>query len=148
MINRTWTIFEKILAVGEIVLAGLTIFFSDYIAERSYPIRQILSDINVFILHLLFLTGGALLFFSKKTGWIISVTMWFLFLIGFNIFTLSNGEINWAALISFSTISIVFLVFMLQKPFLEKYRISKKDWLIIAGMVPVIIIVACWHHLF
>jgi len=145
--NRIWLLFEKIFAVIEIVSAGLFIYV-DCVNERDQPLSQILKDTNIHVLYILHVVGGILLLFNKKTGWIISVPMWALFVIGFDILSFSDGEIDWTVLILFSIMGIAFLVFILQKPFLKKYQISKKDWIIIAGIAPVIVIFACWHHLF
>lgn len=149
--TRTWLLFERLFAIIEIAIALLFILYFDYVGERDYTLLNILSDTNVFILHLLFLSGGILLLLNEKVGWMISLPMWSLFLIGSCIFMSSQGgwdETEVTVLLLCLAIGFAFVIFILQKPFLDKYQISKKNWAIVAGMIPVIIILACWHHLF
>jgi hypothetical protein len=77
--------------------------------------------------------------------------MWFCFVVAMVFFTLTSTKLHgyeWVQFITCVAIGISFLIFILQKQFLKKYQVSKKDWLIIAGLIAFILIDTCWHRIF
>jgi Na+-translocating ferredoxin:NAD+ oxidoreductase RnfD subunit len=150
--TKNWTIIEKIIALILVTGSGL-LFYLTYIGFHNYldsvlgkiPLNQIrwlyFFNIyqNAFFISLGTLLAGILLMINKKVGWIIAIAILFLLAFSFYfpsltapkyIFDDASSKVV-AAVIGFSLFCLTLLTTLLLKPFREKYKPTRANWIVI-----------------
>lgn len=158
--NRTWLIFEKIFAMIQALLACLFIYF-DYdfliedgerVADRGYPtlkLAEVVCNIQIWLLPVLFLVAGTLLLLNKRLGWILSISLYLTFVIYVLMSEIRYNSVStWYQILSLFILCISPIAFLAQKPFIIKYHIRKKQWLIVGVLVIVISLILYWVRIF
>lgn len=169
--DRTWTVFEKILAVVQILLALAVAFmmYSYIMTDEETGITAAISDFRfshydlveyrtMYSVVILLLSGSLLLLYNKKAGWVISIIVWLFWLFWLLIvyyYGNYSGTSPWLlALFPISCFGVI--IFLTQKHFLIKYSLSKSYGLIVlAGVILLLAdydwkqtIGIGWHSLF
>jgi hypothetical protein len=163
--NRNWLLFEKLFAIIEIslaiVLASVMYRFVSYYHKKFHSnfVAAHVSEFKALILNhhqgyvqiILFTTAGTLLLFSKKTGWMLSVALGFCAVIDIVVFSFFNYRFHGMQLIEAGLVflsAIWLMVNIVQKHFLLKYKVTKKDWLITVILFILISLDTNWKYLF
>jgi len=167
--KKGWLILEKAFASIQLLFS---ILFSYLTYDAIMEEQKFMADENEFIdgvkqlprfhisfhghhiaylLVLLFFLGGILLLFNKKTGWLISFSIWlsfFFFLIIFIIFKalpVGSDRIQAACVFLFV---IAMTVFLAMKPILTKYQIHTKHWMGVASITILLLTDYSWKLIF
>jgi hypothetical protein len=154
--TRYCSLIEKIISIALIFCGGLLFYYtSDYFFELLHIITwQKLSLLKFFrnfhidlFLSLAMITGGVLLLFSKKVGWIMALIITFatplVFLIPTDKYILNFISYDKKTLLFLLCIFVVcWLTFtaLLFKAFQTKYSSTKRTWLTITLFVFLIIL--------
>ena len=151
--KQNWQIFEKVLSGVHIIL-GLLILFVVVTTIKSYYVvlginplfdHKTILEVSfkknyiLFIVSLMSISSGFLLYNNSLKGWITSIITWTMcvILLLFSYYRLSVNEYYHLDLVSQITIFfaiIVFttiLVFLNNSEFKQKYKPTNKSWLII-----------------
>ncbi len=167
--SRNWAIFEKIFAVIQITIAGFMVYgLYEYLkADENYEAGEdeffegkshttfhfyLSRNQQIYLLIAVCLCGSLLWLFNKKLGWVLSLSFFSSYLgftLMYSLFWLPiEGYSQWLRFILEVLTTFIFIAFLVQKPLVEKYRITKKDWAITAVMVILISLDLNWHRLF
>ena len=148
--NNKWKIIERVIALIFIIGGGSLLYLEwtsfhnllNILLQRT-SIENLSSIYFLKIFHLFFLipvaslVAGVLLLLHKKTGWILcaSVSLLFIFLTYIPVHGKSDyfNDMSKVAiwLISFSVFCLTIFITLLLKPFREKYKPTKTNWMII-----------------
>jgi len=130
---------EKTLSILTVLIGLLLLAIIITLPSVSVFSRDLL---NQKIISVLALSGGVLLFFQKKAGWILSssVLLSFFILYGFNFIFLSelNENVEASYIMSFAVIFLIILssgILLVTKPFTSKYAANNYSFLIIVVIV-------------
>lgn len=158
--KQNWPLIEKVISCLQIIL-GLLILFGVLTTIKSYydvfwinPLfehKTILElsfkkNYILFIVSLISITSGFLLYNNSSKGWITSIITWtmYVILLLFSYYRLSVNESYHLDLVSQIAICfavIIFttiLVFLNNSEFKQKYKPTKNNWLIITSVIVMI----------
>jgi len=138
--NKTFKFLEKSISIFTL-LVGLLAFavLIPVLSSNSIPFLST-ELLHLKILAIMAVLGGVLLFFEKKSGWVISIAVCFSFLIsiGFGFQVLSNHSSDVIPIIIAIGVLMVILIcgiILLSKPFTSKYRPNLVSTLVIVLIV-------------
>ena len=160
--RKNWKIFEKLLAIVEILVGLSLIILLIYSWSSSFQYMvdsgQIAwSEISILKLirnaHFIFLSGamglvsGILLLKGKKLGWILSVSSWIVYCFGTLMILWKlekvDDPINIQNYIIVGLLILFFLIMAMVlslKPFRLKYKPDSKSWITIAVIILVFLL--------
>ena len=155
--NKKWFLTEKIIAClitlwGMYTLYGIvaTIYgmiSSGFVKSGNTTYLQILQTDHLgILLSLGCIFGGIFLFYSDKTGWLLTLICSSMFAISLFMSAAANRDnVKKTALFfyqSYSVTAILFviiLILLIQKPFREKYQPTAKNWRT-AGLIFIVLL--------
>jgi hypothetical protein len=156
--NKAWTIIEKVIAVllsiwGIIALYGVASAVSS-MSHSSYAIvkhisyfQLLLNNHLYFLLALVTIFSGFLLLFNDKLGWVLSTSCVAVYMITFfrtsQASSTDSSQLYYVFSKSYSLMALLFLIMLallIQKPFIKKYHVTFKNWILVAVIVTVLIL--------
>lgn len=158
-LNKAWTIIEKIIAVL-LVIAGVFLLYNEVsvIAEvlssgyiitgKATYLQLVQVHFLPVVLSIISLFGGYMLFFNEKAGYMLSIIATALFGFLFFISSRSNAADTKLAFAAFyksygltAIVFFAFLIVLLLNPFRQKYQPTLKNWLWLAMILLLLIII-------
>jgi len=137
--SKKFLMLEKTVSVFTIIIGFL--FLTLIIALPGVSLFSVELH-NLKIISILAISGGVLLFFQKKAGWILSssvlLSIFIYYGINFLLFPYLNQNIEALYLIYFAIIFLIILssgILLLTRPFTTKYTANLSSFLIIAVII-------------
>lgn len=158
VMSKGWSIAEKmigvILAAGSLLVLYNQVSIISSMLGSANVVKTSATFLQLFKTHhlglivsILGLFGGCLMIFNDRAGWIMSLISFAMFAVLFYMSSRSNGADKNLAFSSFyksygitAIICFVLFLFLLWKPFREKYQPSSKNWLWFGLIVLVLIV--------